>query len=949
MEREREWDAAVREPLASAGNTPALVLVEGAAGTGKSRFVDWLLAQSKLGRAPRLTVTFTSSGAFVAQEPTRPAGAASAVKEAGPTCRPGGPQTGGPVPPRAARLEAASLAELAASPGTGAPVVLVAEDMHRANEQDARALRSVLAHPPAGLLAVLTYRPEELAHPGLVLGARVGYPAGLTIIRLRLGPLSEPEVRRMAVDALGEDLCSRQFITRLHERSGGIAQVVADLAAELRTARSLAGGTAKPVGRGRLTARDADEAAVPVRLTELVLGRMAALDEEPQRVAKAAAVLDGAATEKELTFVAALPEGNGRTALTATLSGAVLHEFALGQYGFCVPAGAAAVHQLIPGPVRREMHERAAEALVARRPVPWALVARQHFASGRIAAWLGSVEKAAHEAIEAGNHQLAISLLEDTLARPVVQGSDRARLALMLARSASHGPRSDRTVEVLEHLVDDPALPAAARGEIRLGLGLVLLQCDQDGQSGDGRAELVKVVEELSCSPALAARAMSALALPYWPRGSLADSLAWLARAEATVAESGDAVAEAAVAANRAAALLSVGDPDGWRHLEQLPRDNDDLRILRHSARGLANAASAATWLGEYPRAHDLLASALKLAARNGQRCGPQATRGTSLLLNMMTGHWAGLPDRARTLLAEADEMPYPAGDARLVLGLLALARGEWCQAGSWLSGAGVLEDDGPVPRVVAAAGGRIRLALARQDLADAAREAAEGWARLRAKAVWVWAAELAPWAVEAIARAGQLDTAREMVDEFAAGIKSRQAPAAAAALTSCRAVLAEADGERRTAVEHFRHARTRYQALPRPYEAALAAEAVGRCTLGDSTDTAAGISELTTAADELYAIGATWDVARVRAELRSHPSARRRPPGRPSYGDRLSPREQETAELAGAGMSNREIASALHLSPRTVEQHVARAIKKLGVASRHALGSMARNGEQGS
>ncbi|MBP2056591.1 hypothetical protein J2Z21_009610, partial [Streptomyces griseochromogenes] len=70
-----------------------------------------------------------------------------------------------------------SLSELTASFGRDVPMLLVAEDVQRAGEQDARALRTFLEHPPAGLRAVLTYRPEELASPGLVLGAPVAYPA----------------------------------------------------------------------------------------------------------------------------------------------------------------------------------------------------------------------------------------------------------------------------------------------------------------------------------------------------------------------------------------------------------------------------------------------------------------------------------------------------------------------------------------------------------------------------------------------------------------------------------------------------------------------------------------------------------------------------------------------------------------------------------------------------
>ncbi|MBP2054753.1 DNA-binding NarL/FixJ family response regulator, partial [Streptomyces griseochromogenes] len=139
-------------------------------------------------------------------------------------------------------------------------------------------------------------------------------------------------------------------------------------------------------------------------------------------------------------------------------------------------------------------------------------------------------------------------------------------------------------------------------------------------------------------------------------------------------------------------------------------------------------------------------------------------------------------------------------------------------------------------------------------------------------------------------------------------------------------------------AAEHFRHARTRYQSLPRPYDAALMAEAAGRCALAGSPETAAGVSELADAAQELEALAATWDLARVRAQLRAHPGAERPARGRPRYDERLSPREQEVAELAGAGLSNREIAATLHLSPRTVEQHVARALRKLGVPSRNDL-----------
>ncbi|MEU9992716.1 LuxR C-terminal-related transcriptional regulator [Streptomyces sp. NPDC048045] len=945
--REHEWTKTVREPLASAApGASILVLVSGEAGTGKTRFVEWLVALPELCRVPRIKVAFTGSGAVVHQESAPPAVSAPPAGGVRSERRPGGPQA--TATPRPSPLWAPASTELGEELGdsldTGGPTLLVVEDVHLADEQGAYPLRKLLARPLPGLRAVLTCRPEELAAPGLVLGAPVGYPAGLVIVQLQLGPLGVGEVRRMAAEALGEDHCSARFVARLHKRSGGIAQVVADLLADLRKAGPLPGRGTTPVSLDRLTARDVDEAPVPVRRAELVLGRMAALGEDSRRVVQAAAVLDEAAGESELISVAALPTGSGRVALTAALSRAVLHELSVGRYGFRLPLESTVVYGLIPGPVRREMHCRAADALTARDPEPWARLARHQLASGRIEDWQLSVENAARRAVESRNHQLAITLLEDTLAHAEVRQSNRSRLALLLARSAYNGLRSDQTVEVLRRLVDDVALPVAARGEIRLELGLLL--GNQVGRASDGRAELIKAVDELSTRPALAARAMAALALPYWPAGSLMENLAWLARAEATAADSGDEVIQAAVMANRLTVLLSMGDPDGWQLLEQLPRESDNPLILHHSARGVSNAGDAAIWLGEYAQARELLAEAPKLGARVGDLYIQQMASAKSLIEDLMSGRWAGLDVRARAVLAEAGEMPLIAGHAGLVLGLLAMAKGDWGEVGAWLSGPALAGDEGAVPLVAAAAGGRIRLALARQDLGSAAREAAEAWGRLQAKGVWVWAAEPAPWAVEATLRAGELGTARAMVDEFAAGIADTQAPAAGAALMWCRALLAEADSEFSEAAKCFRRASTHYQALPRPYEAALATEAGGRCAVLSSPDTTAGISELCAAAAEFEALGATWDVARVRAQLRAHPSSERRRRGRRGYGDGLSPREQEVAQLVDAGLTNREIAVTLFLSPRTVEQHVARACKKLGVLSRHDLVTARRNGD---
>jgi DNA-binding CsgD family transcriptional regulator len=62
-----------------------------------------------------------------------------------------------------------------------------------------------------------------------------------------------------------------------------------------------------------------------------------------------------------------------------------------------------------------------------------------------------------------------------------------------------------------------------------------------------------------------------------------------------------------------------------------------------------------------------------------------------------------------------------------------------------------------------------------------------------------------------------------------------------------------------------------------------------------------------------------------------------------PDVVDALSRREREVAELAAAGCSSREIGERLFLSPRTVDNHLARAYDKLGIDGRDGLAEALR------
>jgi DNA-binding CsgD family transcriptional regulator len=76
--------------------------------------------------------------------------------------------------------------------------------------------------------------------------------------------------------------------------------------------------------------------------------------------------------------------------------------------------------------------------------------------------------------------------------------------------------------------------------------------------------------------------------------------------------------------------------------------------------------------------------------------------------------------------------------------------------------------------------------------------------------------------------------------------------------------------------------------------------------------------------------------VERASAELRA--TGQTKPRAGDSVLDRLTPQEFEIVSLAASGLTNKQIAERLFLSPRTVGGHLHRAFPKLGVATRAAL-----------
>jgi DNA-binding CsgD family transcriptional regulator len=77
--------------------------------------------------------------------------------------------------------------------------------------------------------------------------------------------------------------------------------------------------------------------------------------------------------------------------------------------------------------------------------------------------------------------------------------------------------------------------------------------------------------------------------------------------------------------------------------------------------------------------------------------------------------------------------------------------------------------------------------------------------------------------------------------------------------------------------------------------------------------------------------------IERTESELRaSGETLRAREPGSPV--DELTPQELQVASLAAAGLSNKEAAARLFLSTKTIEAHLHRTYRKLGIRTRNEL-----------
>jgi DNA-binding CsgD family transcriptional regulator len=221
------------------------------------------------------------------------------------------------------------------------------------------------------------------------------------------------------------------------------------------------------------------------------------------------------------------------------------------------------------------------------------------------------------------------------------------------------------------------------------------------------------------------------------------------------------------------------------------------------------------------------------------------------------------------------------------------------------------------------------RLSVAVLEL-GAGRYDAALYAALEARALWPL---LSPEdAVEAAVRCGRPEIARAALDDFAPLAAAGGTPWALGVMARCRALLAgddpAAEGDYQRSVDYLQDT---------PVVLSLARS---RLVYGEWLRRARrrrdARDQLRTALESFERIGARGFAGRARVELAAtgeHAMERA-----DQDGSQLTPQEAQIARLAAAGATNRDIATQLFLSTATVDYHLRKVYRKLGVTRRVSL-----------
>lgn len=194
------------------------------------------------------------------------------------------------------------------------------------------------------------------------------------------------------------------------------------------------------------------------------------------------------------------------------------------------------------------------------------------------------------------------------------------------------------------------------------------------------------------------------------------------------------------------------------------------------------------------------------------------------------------------------------------------------------------------------------------------------------------------PDRAEAAVRSGNPEAAAAALESLSLWAEHLDAAVPSAWLARVRGLVADDD----SAEGHFETALALHARSPQPLSQARTQLDYGEW-LRRARRRVEAREQLRAALEAFESVGARPWAERARTELRATGLRNTRTRGAGAGADakqQLTPQELHIATLVSSGVTNRDVAAKLFLSPRTVEYHLHKVFGKLGISSRHELAS---------
>lgn len=578
----------------------------------------------------------------------------------------------------------AELTEVLEGPPDGPTRVLVLDDLHQLDRGTGAYLEYLLERLEGRSLVVIgCLRPGEvpptapasLRRPGEAVPEKIG-----TVVALY--PLDLEPTGHLIETIVGTPGPPGEFVTAVHERTGGVPQYVEELVATLLETDQLEGGY-------RWYPAEPGEMDVPETVVETIQERLGALEEEALAVLQWAAIVGNRVDERTLRAVCDVEERRLRSILELLVDGGVMDRVEAGALEFRGQFVREAILAELPSDERERRHAAVAGALAddGAEHSDHGRIARHYAAAGdhdraarhhRRAGAAAAAVYAYEEAIEHLERAVALSMRHDVL--------EPATLALALgdlAEAALITGDADAAREYLREATREVPARSRAEGELLALRAEAELRQSEFDRARESARTLQDIGQHLEDSELLAraARLLGAVAERQgqfdMARGQF-DRCAALARS----LESPELELQA---------LKDLGTvhlhrdeyEDGRRHFQRCRELAAEEDHRRTEAKAIHLLGAAAYYESDYARADDQYRKALEIRREIGDRAG-EAAAFHALGLNAFE---RGEFDRATEYYEQSIEISRAIGDTdreSKSLGNLALVsrrRGEYDRA----------------------------------------------------------------------------------------------------------------------------------------------------------------------------------------------------------------------------------------------------------------------------